>query len=447
MKKSWELSRRAFLGGAGALVALPTLEVMWPSVARAQAAGAPAPRRLFFFYVPCGIHMPNWTPAQEGAGWASTPILRPLEDAGVKGDVLVLSNLDNYAGAAQGDGAGDHARGTGSFLTCAHVFKTAGDGIRNGISVDQVAANALRGQTRFASLELGIDGGGATGGGDSGYSCAYARNISWANETTPMPKETSTQATFDRLFGGLDPNATRAQIEKRRRYRLSLLDFVLDDAGALERKISTSDRRKLDQYLTGIRELELRIQSEDTAQICDPGPRPDSGDFRTKVQNMLDLSTLAFQCDQTRVVTFMLGNAGSGRVYDFLGISRGHHEISHHQDDATNFAELSAIDTWEVSQFAYLVQRLKTLEDESGPLLDSSAVFFGSEIEDGNSHSHRKMPILLAGRGGGAFSPGRHVRYPDGTPCANLFLSMLGTVGVQAGGFGDDGTGPLDGLA
>lgn len=437
--KPFTLSRRTFLRAAGVSIGLPMLEAMQPRSAFGQSA---APRRLLFFYVPCGIHMAEWTPDREGAGYDLKRILAPL--ASLQDDVSVLTGLENRN--ARPDGAGDHASGTGAFLTCAHPFKTSGAGIRNGISVDQVAANALGAETRFASLQYGSDGGGSTGDCDSGYSCAYARNISWASETQPLPKETSPSAAFDRLFGGVDPRATAELQARRRRYEQSILDFVREDARRLQAKLGRTDRRKMDEYLTSIRELEVRLQMQDGAPVCVADRPENGGDIRDRVRKMMDVMVTALRCDATRFVTFMLGNAGHNRSFPFLGFTEQHHDLSHHQGDPAKHEKLTQIGTWEVEQLAWLLTEMKSISEGEGNMLDNSLVFFSSEISDGNRHNHDDLPVLLAGKGGGAVRPGRHVRLPDRTPIANLFLSMLQVAGVDAAGFGDS-TGSLSELA
>ena len=432
------LSRRTLLRGAGTLMALPFFEAMLP--ARALGQNAPKPRRFVGFYIPCGIHMPAWTPAATGSGWAATEILQPLVDGGFKNDVLVLSGLANRP--ARPDGPGDHASGTGAFLTAAHPFKTAAANIKNGISVDQVLANAVRQYTRFGSLELGIDSGGNSGDCDSGYSCAYATNIAWASDTQPLAKETSPMAVFDRLFGAVDPNQTAAAITKRKLYKQSVIDSVKDDASRLQTRLGKTDQRKLDEYLTGVRQLEVRIQSEAPSQ-CAPGARPAGFiDIRDKTTQMLDLIAFAFQCDLTRVATFMLQNAGSNYVHRFLGLTDGHHTMSHHGGAPVKHANLTKINVWEVQQLAYLLGKLKAIVEPDGTVLDNSLVFFSSEIEDGDSHSHFNMPIVVAGKAGGAFTPGRHVRYAAQESVGNLFVSMLNGLGVPTTQFGDS-TGAL----
>jgi hypothetical protein len=430
------LSRRTFLRGAGALVALPFLDAMVPARARAQAAATA--RRLLCWYVPNGIHMAAWTPAQTGTSYVLTPILTPL--ASLRSEVLVLSNVSNRAG--QDSVAGDHARGTGSFLTCKRVKRTEGADIENGISVDQVLAQAIGAATTLPSLQLGTEGGSSSGNCDSGYSCAYARNVSWAGPSTPLAKETNPQSAFDRLFQGADAQLSAEERERRRQQRLSVLDAVREDASTLRLELGPSDRVKVDEYLTGVRELELRIAQLASA-VCDGTPPGSPGDFASRVRAMIDVIVLAFRCDMTRVVSFMMANAGSNQTYPWLGVNDGHHQISHHQGNPQNFAWLTAIDTWEIEQLAYCLGQLQAIQEPGGSLLDSSIVYFSSEIEDGDAHRHTNMPILVAGRGGGAVTPGRHVRYASEQYMANLFLGILAAFDVHPGTFGDQGTQPL----
>ena len=430
------LSRRAFLRGAGAAMALPFLDAMLPRPARAQA-GASA-RRLLCWYVPNGIRMSAWTPATTGTGFVLPPILEPL--APVRDEVLVLSNLANRP--ARDSVPGDHARGTGSFLTCVNVRRTGGADILNGISMDQVIAQAIGSATALPSLQLGTDGGGSTGDCDSGYSCAYARNISWAGPQSPLAKETNPQSAFDRLFQGGDASLSAAERERRRRQRLSILDAVREDAARLRLRLGPSDRHKLDEYLTGVRELELRIAATGNG-VCEASEPEEPADHPARVRAMIDVIVLAFRCDHTRVVTFMQGNAGSNQTYPQLGVFDGHHQISHHQGDPTKLGWLEAIDRWEIEQFAYLLQQLHAIQEPGGSLLDSALVFFSSEIEDGDAHRHTNLPVLVAGRGGGASLPGRHVRYATEQPLANLFLGMFQAYGISRPSFGADGTAPL----
>jgi hypothetical protein len=442
------LGRRAFLGGSAVAVSLPWLESLAPRRIRsAQAAPGDEPRRLIAFFAPNGIHMPGWTPAATGPDYPIPPILAPLNEVQYQliPNVLVLSGLDNEP--SKPEGPGDHAAGTGGFLTCRHVKKSESD-IQNGVSVDQVYAQALGDATPVSSLQLGIEGGTGIGNCDSGYSCAYTRNISWADAVTPLPKLTSPQLAFDLMFGGADPEATAEEIARRRHYRLSVLDYVYQDALALQMNLGATDKIKLEQYLDGIRELEMRIEQEADAPVCETGNF--SGNFADlpgHVRSMLDLIVLAVACDTTRVVSFMLGNGGSGQVYDFLGVSSGHHDISHHAGDPNLQAQLQTIDTWEVAQFAYLLDRLRSVTEGESNLLENSLVFFSSEIEDGNSHSHYNLPVLVAGSAGGRIINGQHLSI-DGGRVSQLFLAMLQALDCDVASFGDDGmgVGPLSSI-
>lgn len=430
--------RRLFLEGLGTSLALPWLAAFMPRHASAQP---PAPKRFLAYYVPNGMHMPAWTPRSVGSDFALPPILQPLEP--VREHVLVLSGLANRPAAWPG--VGPHGSGTAAFLTNVNPFSEATDHIRNARSVDQYIADAAGRSTPFRSLQLGIDGGAATGICDSGDSCAYTRNISWADENSPLAKEVNPVALFDRLFQGRDPRVSAEEARRRRLYRTSVLDYVADSARRLETKLGLDDREKLDEYMTGVRELEQRIQTLDSAAQC-AAERPTAEDFHGKVSAMTDLMVLAFRCDLTRVITFMLGNAASNRVYGFLGIDDPHHQISHHQNDPANLEKIQAINTWEVTRLAALLQRLDAVPEGDGTLLDHTVVYFASEISDGDAHSLSNLPVLLAGRGGGSIRPGRHVSYGEEPSVGSLYVSLLRAFGVSADRFGDDGEGPLPGL-
>ena len=436
MNRALSGSRRRFLGGAASLVALPWLSSLLPKKASARAA---SPKRFVAFYVPNGMHMAAWTPTAAGSDYALTPILAPLEP--IKSKVLVLSGLANAP--AHPDGPGDHAAGTAGFLTCRHVVKTDGAGIRNGASVDQIAAKALGRATRIASLQYGVDNGSGVGNCDSGYSCAYLRNISWASETQPLPKITSPEAAFSALFDGADRQLSNAERERRRRDRSSVLDYVRGEAQGLSRALSTDDRLKLDEYLTGVRELERRVQGADSSSCVAPSEPPASLPYPEHVRLMLDLTVLALKCDATRIASFMLGNGGSPRSYEFLGVHGGHHDISHHQKRPENLEKLQKIDTWEVEQLAYLLEQMNAIDEGDGTLLDHSAVFFSSEIEDGDTHAHYNLPVLIGGGLGGAIPTGTHLHTAHHAPLGGLFLTLLAGLGVPTAHFGDDGTAPL----
>ena len=442
------LSRRTFLRGAGAVLALRVLDAMRPALAWAAVAAPPAaPVRLMFVFVPNGVHQATWHPAAAGAEFALPWTLEPL--APVREHVTVLSGLTLDGGRAHGDGPGDHARAASSFLTTAHPVKTGGAGIRAGVSVDQVAARTIGSATRFASLELGLERGAQSGECDSGYSCAYSSTISWRTPTTPNAKEIDPRLVFERLFLDRREGESPADAARRLRARASVLDHVREEAGRLTRDLGPGDRAKLDEYLTGVREIERRIavaakaRDEDGVDLPLDRPAGIPRDPREHLRLMLDISVLAFRSDQTRVVTLMVGNAGSNRSYPWLGVPDGWHGLSHHGGDAEKNEKIRKIDRYQVEQLAYLAARLRDARDGDGSLLDSTLLTFGSGIGDGNRHNHDTLPILLAGRGGGAVRPGRHVVHPKETPLANLFVTMLRAAGVEAPSFGDS-TGALD---
>jgi hypothetical protein len=434
------LSRRLLLGGGATLLGLPFLESALPRAARAQAAKAPV--RLVYIYLPNGLDMATFRPATPGPDYELSPMLASLAD--LKGDFSVVTGLENKPGNP--DGPGDHASGTSSFITCAHAFKSETE-ISLGISADQVAAQKIGGATRLPSLQLGIDGGGSTGGCDSGYSCAYSRNISWTDALTPLPKVVDPQQAFNQLFEGYDPDASAAEAEKRRAYEKSVIDFVLADVDGLMPKLGATDQKKLDQYLTGVRELEKRLVNMAPGVSCMPGeppPKRDDLDYPAHLHAMMDLMALALACDATRIITFMFGNAGSGRTHPFLDINGGHHDISHHMSDANLIAQLAKIGEWEMQQLGYFLRKLKELPDsvEGQSVLYNSAVFCSSEISDGNRHNHDDMPIVLAGNAGGTFHPGQHIQFTAAKDepkekVSNLLVAMLEAGGVTGAQLGD----------
>jgi hypothetical protein len=437
------ISRRTVLKGLGAAaVALPWLEAMAPLRALAGTSSK-APTRLAFLYVPNGVVMPDWRPAAEGALGELPAILKPLEP--VKNDLLVLTGLTADKARPNGDGPGDHARALAAFLTGCQPRKTDGADIRVGTSVDQVAAGRIGDQTRLPSLEIGCEGGRNAGSCDSGYSCAYSNTISWRSPTTPVPKEVNPKLVFERLFSTA-PNAEREARDRRRR---SILDFVREDAVSLQGKLGANDRRKLDEYFSSVRDIEQRIErAAKMPEVKVPdGPRPSGvpASYEEHLKLMCDLLVLAFQTDTTRVCTFVLANEGSNRSYPFLSVPEGHHDLSHHQNDAKKLAKLREINTFHMKQFAYLLTKLKSIREGDGTLLDHCLIAYGSGNSDGNRHNHDDLPILLAGRGNGTVKTGRHVKYPRETPLNNLWLSMLDRVDVRVPTLGD-ATGRLQGL-
>jgi hypothetical protein len=433
--------RRAFLAGGATIVALPFLESIELRSARAQAP--PSPRRLLYYYVPNGIHMATFKPTATGAGYPTPAMLMPLE--ALKADFSVITGLENAP--AKPDGPGDHASGTSAFITCAHALKSETT-IQLGISADQVAAGAIGAATRIASMQIGMAGGSTAGNCDSGYGCAYARNISWSDATTPLPKLVDPIKVFDQIFAGVNPTESAAAAAKRRAYDKSVLDSITGDAKGLVSTLGKSDNAKLDQYLTGVRALETKLMAMTPVTQCMAGTKPPAtADFPTKVTLMSDLMVLAMQCDATRIISFMLGNAGSGQTYPNLSITGGHHDISHHANDPTKLSQLASIGLWEITQLAYLMNKMKSVTEGGSNLLYNSTIFFSSEISDGNRHNHDDMPIILAGNGGGALQPGKHVTFPASMKqkVSNLLVTMLGTAGVPNATVGDS-TGPLAGL-
>lgn len=447
------ISRRTALKGLGISLGLPWLESMTAGTASAQAVAAKTaiatpPKRMAFLFVPNGIHMQDWTPADEGFGFELPYIMEPLAE--VRDDITVVTGLTHDKGRANGDGPGDHARSASVFLTGAQPRKTSGSNIRSGVSVDQAAAQAIGKATRFASLELGCEQGRGAGNCDSGYSCAYSSNISWASEASPMGKETNPRAVFERLFSTGGSGESHSGLARRQAFKKSILDFVSEDAKKLQTKLSGNDNKKLDEYLTGVREIERRLERTESDivlpdEIDYPLPAGIPREYAEHLRLMCDMLVLAFQTDSTRIATYMFADAGSNRSYRDIGVPDGHHDLSHHGGDAQKHAKIRQINRFHVSQLAYLLRRLKSISEGQGTLLDSCTICYGSGLSDGNRHNHENLPVLLAGRGGGAIDPGRHIRYDEETPMCNLFLTMLDNMGVQARFLGDS-TGKLSGL-
>lgn len=437
------MNRRQLLTGAGVALGLPFLHSALPRASWGQEYAAP--KRLVVFYVPNGMQMVCFTPDRQGADYDLKECLAPL--APVRDRVSVLTGLANSV--ANDRRPGDHARGTGSFLTSVPVKHTAGNDVYNGISMDQVVARAIGDRTLFPSLQLGIQPGANTGDCTAGYSCAYTRNISWADATTPLPSITDPQVLFDRMFG-VDLDLPPEEAALRRLTRASILDEVHGEALRMRARLGVQDRRKLDQYLTAVREVEQRVGALGGGACAPADPPPTDLAYAAHVETMLELLVLALECDVTRVVTFMLGPAASNQTYDFIGVPGAHHQISHHQGDANNIADLVKIGTWEVERFAQLVARLDRVSDGSGTLLDSTLAYFSSEIEDGDTHRHENLPVLLAGGDPTVHYPGIHRRYAERNgrdrQIADLYLWMMHAMGVEAEQFGNSDA-ALDDLA
>jgi hypothetical protein len=440
-----------FLQGLGTAIALPMLESVAPPMrllAGSPAEAPPAlPQRMAFIYIPNGANMADWTPKAVGADFELPFILEPLQP--FKDHLLVLSGLAHDKARPNGDGAGDHARASATFLTGCQARKTNGADIKVGVSVDQIAAARLGRQTRLPSLELGCDKARLAGNCDSGYSCAYSFNISWRTPSTPMPPEVNPRAVFERLFGGGSKDEAEESRARRRRYQKSILDFALEDAHRLKAKLGQTDRRKLDEYLTAVRELEERIERQEKFAATLPDYQKPAGiprDYEQHARLMYDLLALAFQSDATRVATFIMAHDGSNRPYPFIGVNEGHHDLSHHGNDEAKKQKIAKINRFHVTQFAYFIERLQAIKEGDGTLLDNCLIVYGGAIGDGNAHNHDNLPVLLAGRGGGTIQTGRHVKYERETPMTNLYLSLLDRVGANAERLGDS-TGRLQKLA
>ncbi len=434
-------------------MALPFLEAMVPRAAVAAGAiNSRAPIRTAFLYVPNGVNMVDWTPAQIGADFQLPFALEPLQAH--KNDVLLLTGLTQDKGRANGDGAGDHARAASSWLTGAQPLKNEGARIRSGVSADQVIADAIGKQTRFPSIELGIEPARQGGKCDSGYACAYSNNISWRSEATPSGAEVNPRLVFERLFASSSPKLAKEGAGRRERQRKSILDFVLEDARTLSAKVGGSDKQKLDEYLTAVREIEERVEAtqRNVASVQHAGiieaydvPEVIPESYEEHARLMLDMIALAFQTDSTRVATCMLANEGSGRAYRNLGITRGHHELSHHQNNPDNLRQIREINRFHIRQFAYLIGKLKAMPEGDGTVLDNTMILYGAALADGNRHEHENLPLAIAGRAGGSIMTGRHMRFASETPMCNLLLTMLNKAGANVPRHGDS-TGILRGL-
>jgi hypothetical protein len=441
------LARRTLLRGMGAVLSLPLLEAMTPSRAKAVEAAATARKRLQVIYTPNGMAMDEFFPKQAGQNYEITPILKPLEP--YRDRFMVIGNLDQVQGEALGDGAGDHGRSCGTYLTGVHVKKTEGADLMSGVSMDQLVAKQFGQATQIPSLELGLDPPSLVGSCDSGYSCAYTNTMSWANATTPLPVTTNPRDVFERLFGDgeiLDPQARLARMKRQ----ASILDFVAEDAKRLSRSMGANDRRKLDEYMESVRSIETRIQKAEqggSGAAALPGYTRPSGipdSFADYSRMMIDLQVLAMQADLTRVGTFMVGREGSNRSYPEIDVPDAHHPLSHHGNDPAKLARLTKINVLHFEQVAYFMKRMSETKEGEGSLLDSTMLLAGSSLADPNQHNHRNLPTIL---GGGLVKGGNsYLVVAKDTPMTNLMLSMMDILGVRHDRLGDS-TGRLSGIA
>ena len=440
------VNRRQFLRGLGACIALPAFESLCPArlmadtpVQKLATTSTGAPVRAAFLYFPNGAIPSAWWPDGNGDSFELNRTLQPLEP--LRRHIQILGGLDHVNAKPGPDGAGDHARANGTFLTGVRMRKSATD-IHAGISIDQVMARQIGHLTRFPSLELTCETHRPSGACDSGYSCAYQFNLSWSSPTTPMAAEANPRLVFERLFGAGTAEERVDNLRRRRQEQRSILDFVMEDAHEMQRRLDSRDSDKLDQYLTGVRELELRIHNAE--RLGDPkapaidAPTGIPATYAEHLQVMFDLLVLAFRTDSTRIATLLLAHDGSNRSFADIGIPEGHHELSHHFNDPEKIKKVSDIDLWYAKQFASFLRQLDETKDIDGnSLLHNSMIIYGGGNADGNRHTHVNLPIILAGGGGGSLKPGRFVQYGS-KPACNLFLSMADRMGVKnLGHFGD----------
>lgn len=438
-KKS--IPRRSFLRGAGAAIALPFLDAMFPALASMNEM-AKAARRFSIVYVPNGMNMKFWTPGATGRSFELPQTLEPLTP--YKEQMLVLSGMNNSAGdALPGEGeSAPHERAGGVFLTGVHPLREG----NVGTSIDQIIARELGQHTQLASLELGLHNTDVVGSCEKGWSCAYRMTLSWRSPTTPLPIEYRPRAVFERLFGdsnSTDPAVRLARIHKER----SILDSVTEAASRLMNKVGAEDKARLSEYLDGMRDVERRIQmaEQQTTREIPSVERPAGvpPEFAEHLKLMFDLQVLAFQTDMTRMITFMTGPEQSNRTYREIGIPDVHHSLSHHRNDPVNLEKIAKIDHYHSQLFTYYLDKLRATPDIDGSLLDNMIIMYGSAISDGNEHLLQNLPILLLGGGTGQLKGGRHIRYPADTPLSNLYLSIMDKLGIQANKFGDS-TGKVD---
>ena len=445
------LARRTVLRGLGAAIGLPMLDAMAPAFAFAAPERTKSPCRMAFLYFPNGVQQPAWIPATEGQIAALpanlSPVLEPL--APYRSDVMVIGGLTNDGGRAHGDGPGDHGRAGAAYLTGVHPRKTFGKDIQAGVSVDQVVAQAIGAETRFPSLELGCEEGIQGGNCDNGYSCAYSNSISWRAAATPNPPEIRPRAVFERLFGSADAGADPVRRARMDKYNRSILDSVMEDTKRLQSSLGTSDRRKIEEYLYAVREIETRIQRTELANTprVKPTLEMPSGSvpehYTEHSRLMFDLMTAAFQTDSTRVATFLMAIEQSNRAYREIGIPDSHHGLTHHGGDKEKIEKCIRINRYQAEQFAYFIGKLKATKDGDGTLFDHVMVTYGSGLS--HDHDHDNLPTVVTGRGNGLFHLGRHVKFPNETPMANLHLAMIRQMGVATDHFADS-TGTLKDL-
>jgi len=432
------VSRRTFLRGAGVALGLPLLESMVPAATALGQTVANPRIRLGFLYMPHGAMMSNWTPATEGSDYELSRILSPLKE--VKNHLVIVSGLGHKnAGATAGDSGGDHGRSPTVFLSGARPRRTEGEDVRAGTTVDQMAAAVIGQDTPLPSLELATeDMTGLIGACDVGFSCTYTNTNSWRTPTTPLPMEINPRVVFDTLFGdGSNPTERLNRMQRQR----SILDAVTTQVQRLEKTLGPADRNRIAEYLENVREIERRIQlaeqqhGSSLAVPATPVGIPDDHEEHSKL--MMDLMALAFEAEITRVSTFMMAREVSYRTFPKIGVPDPFHSTSHHQDKPETLEKLTKINTYHVGLVAYLLEKLKSKQDGAGALLDNTLILYGSCMSNPNVHNHSPLPVFVAGGAAGKMKGGRHVKYPEGTPMANLLLTILDKAGIHKDSVGD----------
>ena len=431
------ISRRTVLRGVGATIALPLLDAMVPALTAAQSTAAKPVRRLGVVYHPNGVVYDNWLPSGVGTEFQFSRVLASFER--FRDRVVVVTGLADRQAEALGDGAGDHSRASGSYLTGVHVKKSDSQ-VLNGMSMDQIAARACERETQLSSLQLTVDENSLVGSCDVGYSCAYSNTLSWLTPTLPLMAENDPRVVFERLFGASDSTDATVR-EMRLQEDRSILDSITGRVHELQRTLGPADTSKMSDYLESLRAVERQIQKaeEQAARELPDVDRPVGipGSFEEHVQLLYDLQVLAYQCDLTRVITFMYGREQSARTYPQIGVSDPHHQLSHHANDPEKLEKCTKIQIHHVDMFTKYLEKLASVRDGDGSLLDSVVLLFGAGLSNSDRHTHSPLPTVVVGGGAGTIKGGRHLVYPDGTPLTNLHVTLLDKMGIPFDKLGD----------
>jgi hypothetical protein len=425
------LPRRTFLRGMGATLALPFLDAMVPAM-RAQAKGAP---RFTAIYCGNGANMFDWIPGAEGVGFELSPTLKPIE--AFRERMLVVSGLDNFQATDQGDVGGQHPRAAPAFMSCVHPKQTEGADVEAGTTIDQMIAQKICRDTKLPSLEVSVDRNDVVGACDHGYACAYMNSMSWRTPTDPLPSETNPRFVFERMFG---VGATAEERLARAKEDRSILDGLTEEIAALRRRLGAGDRNKLGQYFDAVRDVEQRIVRAESTNSNFEVPEQPVGvpeTFKEYIELMFDLQVLAFQADITRVSSLMMARENVNRAYPEIGLPEAHHSMSHHGNNPEKMKAFTKLNTYHVEMLGYYLTKLKETSDSDGSLLDSTVVLYGSGMSDGNVHNNFNVPVVVMGGKTLNIKSNRHMKYPKGTPLANLMLGIMDRYGVEADRFGD----------